>query len=75
MDQTLPFRKFQPEKRLPKILGYLFKVCKNPLKMAIYTKNHMGVFSIEIGRKRTYKGFQYFCHGQSGILWNTPFPA
>ena len=26
MDQNLPFRKFQPEKRLPKILGDLFRV-------------------------------------------------
>ena len=25
-DQNLPFRKFQPEKRLPKILGDLFRV-------------------------------------------------
>ena len=26
MDQTLPFQKFQPEKRLPKILGDPFRV-------------------------------------------------
>ena len=25
-DQNLPFRKFQPEKELPKILGDLFRV-------------------------------------------------
>ena len=33
-DQSLPFRKFQPEKRLPKILGDLFRV-KIRLKWAI----------------------------------------
>ena len=27
------------------------------------TSNHVDVFSIERGRKRTYKGFQYFCQG------------
>ena len=26
MDQNLPFQKFQPEKRRPKILGDLFRV-------------------------------------------------
>ena len=27
------------------------------------TSNHVDVFSLERGRKRTYKGFQYFCQG------------
>ena len=35
-DQNLPWRKFQPEKRFPKILGDLFRE-KNPLKMGRYT--------------------------------------
>ena len=35
-DQNLPCRKFQPEKRFPKILGDLFRE-KNPLKMGRYT--------------------------------------
>ena len=34
MDQNLPFRKFQPEKRFQKILGDLFRV-KIRLKWAI----------------------------------------
>ena len=27
------------------------------------SSDHVDVFSIERGRKRTYKGFQYFCQG------------
>ena len=51
-DQNLPFRKFQPERRLPKILGDLFMV---KIRLCIYNLSSDSLILCELSRKKERK--------------------